>query len=214
MGSELGAVPELLAWLREHKESIQTLSWLVASIGGVFAALMALVQLQESRRWKKTELAKEIVKEIWENDKSVAAMILVDWSNREFKLDSGSSVRITRDDVVDALRTDTSKPFTEKEIFVRDCYDNLLDALQALEHYIDRRLIAFEDVEYPLEYAVCELVGIRQSIEAYISAYEFRNAAQFLGRYERWRSAESRGRDPCVAAAVAGASTTAPALSD
>jgi len=180
-------------------EVLQALSWLVASIGGVFAACMAVVQLRESTRWKKTELARQMVKEIWENPKCAAAMKLTDWSNRWFKLDNDQVVRITREEVEEALRPHSEKPFTEKEIYVRDCFDDLLDALQTLDHYIRRKLIVRKDVQYPLEYTACELSGIRKTIDAYIKEYEFHNAAHFLEYYPHWQDRDNRGRPPCVA---------------
>jgi len=196
-------IAELLAFMQKNKDALQALSWLVASVGGVFAGFMAVYQLYETRRWKKTELARQIVNEIWENPKCAAAMKLVDWSNRRFNLDEITSTRITRDEVLKALRLHSLDPFSEIEVYVRDCFDDLLDALQGLEHYIERNLIAFDDVEYLLEYTACELSGMRATVEAYITEYEFHKAARFLERYRHWRDGEDRGREACVAAGTA-----------
>jgi hypothetical protein len=192
---------DILRWLSAHKDALQSLSWLIASLGGVAAAVWALVQFRETRSWKKTELARNILEEIWADEKCQAAMVLVDYTNREFMISPNTKVlRITRDEVLNALRTDSAHlSFSRKEIFIRDCFDNILDALQRLEHYIETKLIAFGDVEYPLEYTVAELSGIRPAIDTYIEAYDFKHAKAFLKRYDFWKRRENRGRQPCVA---------------
>jgi len=181
------------------KDAIQSLSWLVASIGGVVAAFKAIAEFRETRLWRRTELAKNIVDEIWADKKCRDAMVMVDWDNREFTLDSEEKVRINRIEVGPALRTDVQKlTFSKKEVFIRDCFDSLLDALQRLEHYIGTGLISFEDVEYPLDYTVVELCFIRAEINGYVVAYDFHNAARFLGRYDVWKRLDRVGRKPCI----------------
>lgn len=201
MTTDLKDLPQWLSWLVTYKDLLQPLSWLIASVGGVFAASMAVLQLYQTRLWKKTELAKKILEEIWADEKCRAAMVLVDWTNRPFILgheDEKQTVRITRKEVCRALRTNEKDLiFTRKEVFIRDCFDSLLDALQSLEHYLQTRLIDFKHVNYPLEYTVTELSGIREVLEPYMHAYHFGHAEDFLKRYEFWRLGESRGRPPC-----------------
>jgi hypothetical protein len=181
--------------------ALQALSWLIASIGGVVVALKGVAEMHQTRVWRKTELAKRILDEIWADEKCAAAMMQVDWSNREFDIGSNELARISRDDLLVALRTDpANSKFSKKEVFVRDCFDSLLDALQRLEHYIDIKLIDFDDVKDSLEYTVDELTGIRREIERYITAYNFHSAASFLDRYEQWRNHQNKGRPPCVQA--------------
>lgn len=199
MPEQLIDLPQWAQWLVTYKEALRPLSWVVASFGGVFAALMAVRQLRETRLWKKTELAKNVLDEIWKNDECTVAMALVDWTNRPFVLPSDDRrVRIKREEVLRALRTDEKDlAFTAKEVFIRDCFDSLLDALQRLEHYIEIGLIEFEDVQFPLEYTVAELSGMRSVIDRYIKDYGFRYADRFLNRYDFWVQRENHGRSPC-----------------
>jgi hypothetical protein len=180
--------------------ALQALSWLVASVGGVFVAYKGVREMRETRLWRKTELAKKILDEIWADERCTNAMVLLDWSNREFAIDSDDRVRISRTEVQTALsRTEPNElKFSKKAVFIRDCFDSMLDALQRIEHYIEIDLIDFNDVKYPLEYTVDELTGLRREIEKYIDAYEFHFAKRFLDRYPQWRNHEDKGRPPCV----------------
>lgn len=181
----------MLAWLAEHKSALEALAIMGAAMGGVVAAFWAIFQFREARLWKKKELAMKMIEEIWTNPKCEAAMTLVDWSNREFEVAPELVERISEEEVRSALRVSGVQiPFSRKEAFVRDCFDNLLDAFQRLEHYIDQKLIDHTDVEYPLEYTVNELRRFRTEINAYMNAYNFRKARSFLNRYPAWATSD------------------------
>jgi hypothetical protein len=186
------------------KDAIASVSWLVASIGGVAAALWAVIQFQENRRWKQSELARNVVDAMWADPGCRDAMVMIDWSNRQFTLHTGDKARITRHELVTALRTDhvagknrEELRFKAKEVFIRDCFDSLLDGFQRLQHYIDIKLIRFDDVEQQLDYAVAELSGLRPHIDGYMQAYEFVAARKFLRNYEYWKEGRSHARAPC-----------------
>jgi hypothetical protein len=186
------------------KDVLQSSAWIVAAVGGVIAAFMAVIQFREARLWRKTELAKKMLDDLFDNPSVTAAMVLVDWSNREFEVSPGERDRITREELLTALRTDDLH-FTPKEVYIRDCFDALLDVFQSLEHYINRKLITYEDVKYPLEYVIEELsgcnkqLGIRPRISKYITDYNFVYAATFINRYDFWSLKQDRSRQPCIA---------------
>src|SRR4051812_8525169 len=178
-----------------YKDAIQVVAWLAAALSAAIGAF----QLRQSRIWRRTELAKQTVEEIWADSKCKDAMTMVDWSNREYVLDSGENVRITKDEVRAALRTPAKDAiFSKKEVFIRDCFDSLLDALQQIEHYAKSNLIQFKDVEYPLEYTVVELCAFREELKNYVSAYGMHGAGDFLERYPCWADVRQVGRNPCI----------------
>lgn len=185
------------------RELIQEFMWIVVSIGGLVAAfrgihevLLNRRQRQREHRWRQAEVAKTLLDEIWSNDASQAAMLMLDWTNREYEIEPGVTVRIVVEDVVGALRTEDIS-FDLKEAYIRDCFDEFLDGLQRLEHYIDIDLIHFEDVEYPVAYYVEELTNLREPVERYLKKYDFTKTGAFLNRFEFWKNREDRGREPC-----------------
>ncbi len=183
---------------------IQAISWLIASIGGVAALFnlglqnrRASKQRKEEYLWKRAEQAKTITNQIWANERCTDAMMMLDWTNRTYKISEDEEVRITTSDVTEALTTE-NLAFSEKQAYIRDCFDALLDAMQYLEHLIQIGLVDFSDVGFPMRYSIEELSGKRPEIERYIDAYHFDEAKQFLDRFDFWNRNENRSRKSCV----------------
>jgi hypothetical protein len=183
---------------------IQAISWLIASIGGVAALLnlgvqnwRASNQRKEEYRWKRAEQAKIITNQIWTNERCTDAMMMLDWTNRTYKISKDEEVRITTSDVTEALTTE-NLVFSEKQAYIRDCFDALLDAMQYLEHLIQIDLVDFFDVGFPMRYSIEELSGKRPEIDRYMDAYHFDEAEQFLNRFDFWKQKVNRSRKSCV----------------
>ena len=189
----------IVDWFRDNQDGIETLTQFAAIIGGVVAALWALYEFHEGRIWKKTELAHKILNEMFGDKRCVRAMRMVDWE-RSFPI-GDKPERITRDDVVGALRIQNTV-FSQKEMFIRDCFDTLLDHLQMLEHYVDIGLVRFEDIRYPLRYSVEELSNprLRKALEDYMRTYDFGYAAALLEKYDFWEKDRDASRAQCFTA--------------
>ncbi|UVT15117.1 MAG: hypothetical protein H8K04_15000 [Nitrospira sp.] len=171
-------------------------SWIAAIVGGALGFLKFTNELEQSRiqreedlRWRKAQAGKSLNDEMLEDKKANSALIMLDWSGREFTLDDGSKDNIKREDMLVALRvrhTPPQKGFSTKEQFIRDAFDNLFYHLGRLEHSITSKLIEFEDIRYPIAYYVKELSENRPVFEAYLRAYEFIHGLAFLQRFEAW----------------------------
>jgi hypothetical protein len=200
-------VGQLLVWIGG------LIGGLIAAIGAVIAAFQAIHEMRNNRsqriseeeqrksehRWRQAELSKEILDEIWSSELGSAAMKMLDWSNREFAIQEGQHERITREDVKAALRV-TDVEFNAKEVFIRDCFDDLLDSITLLEHFITIQLIHFGDVKHPIKYYVEELSGdFRKIIDRYTDEYAYRYAQNFFNRYKFWTDREDRSRGSCIA---------------
>jgi hypothetical protein len=163
---------EVAAWLAAlpWQAILQDAWWAVASIAAIAAAWKGLAEFVK-RGCGAGPSSPAILDAAFADSRCNSAMAMVDWSNQVLQVESGERVRITRDEVFTALRSsEQDLSFSSKEVFVRDCFDSLLDALQRLEHYISTRLIDYKDVEYPLAYIVEELSGICSQVDSYIPA--------------------------------------------
>jgi len=86
------------------------LAWSVASIGGVIAAFRAIVEMRRNReqrkqelRWRQARESKDILDKLNEDPRSRSAMMMLDWSGREYKIKEDVKERISKSDVLEAL---------------------------------------------------------------------------------------------------------------
>lgn len=175
-------------------------TWWMGIAGGLFAAWKGISELRESNlqrredlRWRCAEMAKTCLDEIRNDVAAAAAMKMLDWENLRFKLPDGHDSRqISRALRHQSLRT-SDLSFDTDEQFVRDCYDAFFDGLQAIEHYINIKLIEFADVIEPLGYYV-EILASPQEfsvMKGYLTEYKFTGALGLLGRFSVWQRASA-----------------------
>jgi len=179
---EIGLSPVLKDW-------IQILAWAAAIVTGTVAAAKTIRELRESRllrrdelRWRKAQLAREILKEIRASTLVQHACLMLDWTGREYEITPGHFEAITWDDMDKALRTN-NLTFTDKEVHIRDSFDALFDGLEQLEHHLRTNLIALEDIRLPLEYYIAKIAGRKTTMEDFWSAYGYDLAGPFVQRF-------------------------------
>jgi hypothetical protein len=175
----------------------------IAGVLGVFVAILVArhqfgksrqetkrdrEQREEELRWRKASLARDVLNELWEDQYANDAMLMLDWSNREYNIAKDTAERITRDEVWTALRTAPTN-FTTKEKYIRDCFDHFFGAMQIIEHYISINLVEFEDVKYPFNYFAGKLSQKREVVETFLETYEYDKATAFLRRLDKWGKA-------------------------
>jgi len=173
------------------KDLVQVAAWMVAIVGGLVAAFKAIQETRENRRqrrrelrWKKAELARDIIAKLYTNKKLHDACIMVDWSGREFEVSPGRREEIRWEDLHGALRPwEEPISFDEKEVYIRDCFDELFDGLNLLEHYLRTDLLDFEDVEFPMAYSVGKLKERGDDTVTFMNHYGNRLAKAFLQRF-------------------------------
>ena len=172
---------------------------LVAVIGGLIAAGKAVsemhranVQRTEDMRWKRAEMAKKCLDEIFADPLSSAALKMLDWNNRTYDKPGGRrSAAISHQYRRDALRIAGTLFSAEgEEQFIRDAFDALFDGLQMLEHFIRIDLIEFSDVQRPLAYYVKRLSSPAEYpvIHSFLQAYDFELSDSFLNRFAEWKA--------------------------
>src|SRR5260370_27595918 len=169
--------------------------WRVAGVGGLTAAALGILQAIQNRqlrekelRWKQAESGKHLIDEIFDEDLSNSATLILDSWDRTYKVPGGDKVKLAWNDVVRALDMKFFDEDNPQNDFVRDCFDMLFYYLDRLEHLIQAGLTTFEDVRLPIEYYV-DMLAEREDrtvIEAYIRACKYQKIWKFLDRFPAW----------------------------
>jgi hypothetical protein len=135
-------------------------------------------------RWKKAELAREILTNFKANQLYCDALTMLDYSGREFEISKGIVEAVEWDELPNALQA-WKEPitFSDKEIYVRDCFDQLLGAFNLLEHYLRTDLLEFEDIEFPTAYYVNKMRDHWSAVGVFASHYHFKLAIDFINRF-------------------------------
>ena len=133
-------------------------------------------------------LARDMLNEMSENSYVTDAMLMLDWSSRDYKIAQDQVERITREEVWVALRLSPST-FNDKEKYIRDCFDHFFEKMQIIEHYISIKLLEFDDIKYPFNYFAGKLRQKREVVETFLKTYEYDKAIAFLGRLDNWNKA-------------------------
>jgi hypothetical protein len=203
-GRQLGVSFELLhdreveRMSPELKDWFQVGAWFAAIIGGLIAAFKAVAEMQRSNaqrredmRWKRAEMAKQCLQEMWADTLVISALKMLDWSNLQYDVPGGGKTgRISHEARRHSLRV-SEPPFRDgDERFVRDAFDALFDSFQLLEHFLRIELIIFDDVQGPLIYYASILAGPSEypTMLAFLDAYGYRDAHKFLNRFSLWAS--------------------------
>lgn len=185
-------IPKLLM------DVLQVFAWLAAATGVAVTSFKALAELRGNRllraeelRWKRASLAREILDEMMSKETIKNAMLMLDWNGRVFRVTPAQTEAISWGDIRVGLRIPREGDvFSAKEVYVRDAFDDLFDALERIEHYLRTDLILVEDVQFPLEYLVKNLRKHErgEAVIEYVARYEYALVPDFLDRFVAWQS--------------------------
>lgn len=137
---------------------LQNLAWLAAA-GSLILSLVSYLsqqilnrqQRQLELRWRQAEAGKKLIDEMLSDENALAAMKMLDWNDVKFEIAPGNFQSVWEKDYLQALRIENLN-FTDKEMFIRNCFDSLFYYAAMIEHYLKSNLIVFEDVAFPLDY--------------------------------------------------------------
>jgi len=135
-----------------------------------FRSDLALSREQRDRdlRWKQVEAGKTLTDELLRDPEAYAALQIIDFSGRTFEIPpKRNSEPITHDDVRASFNTSADASPTDKQLYVRDCFDKLFFHLARCEHHINSTLVVYDDVAFPLEYYVPRLAAFRPEVDEY-----------------------------------------------
>jgi hypothetical protein len=179
------------------------------AVGTVAAALIAfvmgLIQYRHAQRWKRAELVAREIKELKSDPAIHNALLMLDWNERYVELfpqEPDPTKRNVR--VNDALLCHALAPLPDKsaarlheefkneEIAIRAAFDQLFDALERFEYFIQARLVQRKEFDPYLRYWVDILGGrdskrkppeVLASLWAYVDSYSYSGVQTLLRRY-------------------------------
>jgi len=166
----------------------QLVAWLVAGVGVLFGVFRGLKEMRLSRearqteqRWRRADLARQLLERLEGDEAVLAAFRMTDYDKGEIEVQGRFTA--TRPEIKAALTVGRLKPVS-KETQIRDCFHSLFSHLDHLEHYIRINLILFEDVQYPLEYWMNNLLADWRTVSKNLDAYNFPLAKKFIERFQ------------------------------
>ena len=178
---------------QSFKDWIQVVSWVVLSVGGLVAAFKAIYEMQQNReqrvdelRWRRANVAKEILDELFSNPHSQNATLILDWSDRqrEFEIKKGNSQTISYGEVLAALGKAQQSAFDDKEVFITDCFDCFFYLIDRIENSVRLKLISFEDVDAPLRRYAKKIRVHRETYENFMKSHGYTLAIEFFKRFD------------------------------
>lgn len=139
--------------------------WVVAILLGLGIAILVRRDLASSRRlraedlrWRRASAARDVLARIDADRACRDALAMLEWAGSRFEVSPGNRPEIRLDDVAQALSVaDRERPFTDKDLYIRECFGALGDALELVEHDLRTGLIEFRDVEFPMAHTVALL---------------------------------------------------------
>jgi len=153
-------------------------------------------QQEQKLRWDQTKIALEINEEFLDDDDAQqvlkildsefndTACTVTDWEDEDAPKKHTFNLK-AKEDVL-ALRITTPAP-TDKEIFLRDCFDAWFYWMAVIEQYLQNGLIREEDIAYPSDYYVRSLkedADLYSACQAYIRHYRLSpKIEQFMKRF-------------------------------
>jgi hypothetical protein len=187
-------------WLSPRlAEFWQVAAWMVAIIGGLVAAFKAVAEMRLSRLQKDRDLAWNQAKEatlmidrLSLDPQAKAAILMLDWTIREYTLPSGRTAVISREEVADALRIE-DLIFTHKEGYVRECFDALFNQIDRIENAIEVGLVRESDMLSFLEYYFEVMAKHHDIFSDFMNYYEYRGTINFALRVSTWTGKIKKG---------------------
>ena len=173
------------------KEKLDVFTALAVLVGGLFALTKWIHELREQRalrerelRWRQAEAGKRLLDELEASGKAQAALGMLDWDGIEYEIAPGKSAEIWESDYLKALRI-WPLNFDDKEVFIRNAFDELFGHMAVCEHHLQAQLVLFEDIRFPYDYYVPTLNRNQTVFEEFLDFYQLHLARQFLGRLNK-----------------------------
>ncbi len=174
------------------KDRFDMASKAVAIIGGLISAIVLIISLRASTaektrelRWDQAKLAVELEDDMLINDpQAFNALRMTDWGAFDFTIE-GKKVRVTQDDVQEALDVENNDNLTINRVFVRESFDRLFYRMGRIERALESNLIRFEDVCSPMDYYIPFLRSAHgQVLMPYMEQLHHSDAVNFMKRFD------------------------------
>lgn len=155
---------------------------LVAAFKGIAEIRSNTREKKRENRHKQAAAARDILKDLFSNERARAAMQMLDWSGRNYT-DGTSSFTIHTNELAPALRTHDAiflGPEGEKQKYIRDCFEEFYDKVLLMEHYVNIDFLHFSDVAVPLAYYAQIIVRSPSTYHPFLKDYGYEGALAFF----------------------------------
>ena len=170
----------------------QIASWVTLSVGGLIAAFKAIYEVRQNReqrkkelRWRRANVAKEILDEMFSHHLAQNAGLMLDWSEhqRNYEIKEGDRQTVSYSEVLSALGKKQKAVLDDKQVFIVDSFDYFFYFIDRIEHHIRIKLISFEDVAAPLKRYSEKIENHRELYESFMRFHGYYLAIQFFKRF-------------------------------
>lgn len=194
---------QLLTHLTDYKDAYDVLFKMVVLPAGILGFVRYLLELSWTRKlrreeldWRRAQKAHELLTGMAANSRIQDALRMLDYNGATVRLDNGTTSAVTSTQLHEALRTVNTIFDKPSEVYIRDCFDQLLSTYAAFEHGIRRNLIAWDDVRQPTEYYTDIMARARPVYEQFARTYGMADAVAFMSRSECWNKAAAAAPVP------------------
>ena len=154
-----------------------------------------LKQQRQKLEWEQTQTAREVNEKFVDDTEAQQALTLVDCDNDTCTLTDYSEKDLVKHHDYDvkgkedvrSLRIQGAPP-SEKEEFLRECFDAWFYWMAVLEQYLENGLIRQKDMAFPSDYYLRQLRNdkdLHAACLAYVTHYELSsNVLAFMKRFE------------------------------
>ncbi len=171
-----------------------TFQSLVGTVGGLVAAILAILQWQASTEQRTRELrfeqarqGRQLLTELFDDDEAKAVLSLLDEGEHTVSI-AGQPRVLSANDMINAL---SGKPVdTDAAKIITESLDALLYHMALIDHWITTGLVRDSDVLGPLEFYADRMALQRRLYEQYVAKYGPPGAIRLLKRYSSWHGAE------------------------
>jgi Asp-tRNA(Asn)/Glu-tRNA(Gln) amidotransferase C subunit len=172
-------------------------SAVAATCGGLVAAFKAIAEWRRATLQRRDELrqkalefrhkqavfSRDLIKDIFGDAWSRAALRMLDWDLNDYEDVKGTKYEISRAEVKRALRT-SELHFSDTEVYIRTCFESLYDYLEQLENLIRLEVINFQDIETTFRYYAVRAVRPDTDHSSFFVYYDYPKAKQFIDRFQ------------------------------
>jgi hypothetical protein len=183
------------------KDWIEVAMYMVAILGGLTTAVLAIfqqklanVQRKRELRWNQARMGKELMDQIFDEAETADALDMLDMEPG-FVNYPGSTDPVTIEAVRAALDARLDQR-GDRALYIQRCFNFLAYHLNQLEHFINTHLVSPEDVSQPSEYYAGVLARHKPLIKAYFTAIGYTGALRFLDRFSTWREVREMAPRP------------------
>lgn len=144
---------------------------LIATLVAGASVVAGLFSYNRQQKWQRQTHVVDRMDRFLASGQSKDALIALDWISREIALSESASILVgsnklsyNHDLLLKALEIDFHSGGNNSLVYLRDCFESLLDQIVVLEHQERTGLIRIEDVSPYLGYYAQRLLDKRRTI--------------------------------------------------